>query len=71
MTALTIRPGLYVVQLDRRDLKSPSGKPLHLPPSKLAVAALIAHEWDTQEEVLKPHGLPIVCLDSVGCLGPD
>ena len=57
--------GGYAVTLDKRPLKTPSGKRLIVPPEKRLVAALIASEWENQQTVLKPHALPMV---SLGCL---
>ena len=56
------RDGGYAVTLDRRPLKTPSGKRLIIPPEKRLVAALIASEWENQQTVLKPHALPMVRL---------
>ncbi|KAL1680879.1 hypothetical protein EV122DRAFT_261665 [Schizophyllum commune] len=58
------RDGGYVVTLDRRALKTPSGNTLLLPRNKFAVASLIAAEWESQSTVLKPHALPITSLAS-------
>ena len=52
--------GTRSITLDKRNLKTPSGLPLRLPPQKLAAALMIAHEWDVQDVVLKPHNLPVV-----------
>ncbi len=46
--------------LDKRPLKTPAGKTLLLPESKALLATLIAHEWEAQETLLKPHALPMV-----------
>ena len=46
--------------LDSRALKTPGGKPLLLPRSKLVAAALIVTEWENQRNVLKSHALPMV-----------
>jgi ATP synthase mitochondrial F1 complex assembly factor 2 len=60
----------YVVTLDKRPLKTPSGKTLALPHSKHLAATLIATEWENQDKVLKAHALPMVffffCLLSFG-----
>lgn len=50
----------HTVTLDKRPLKTPAGKTLLLPERKALLATLIAHEWETQEKLLKPHALPIV-----------
>lgn len=50
----------HTVTLDKRPLKTPAGKTLLLPERKALLATLIAHEWETQETLLKPHALPIV-----------
>jgi chaperone required for assembly of F1-ATPase len=64
--------GGYIVQLDRRNLRTPGGKKLVIPAERRLLAALIAHEWDIQEEVLKQHALPMVrcspCHSDRGCL---
>lgn len=49
------------ITLDKRSLKTPSGNTLVVPPNKTLLASLIAAEWDTQEKLLKPHALPLVC----------
>ena len=54
------RDGGYAVTLDKRPLKTPSGKRLIIPPEKRLVAALIASEWENQQTLLKPHALPMV-----------
>ncbi|RDX52663.1 ATP12-domain-containing protein [Lentinus brumalis] len=56
--------GGYVVTLDKRPLKTPSGKRLIVPPEKRLVAALIASEWENQKTLLKPHALPMTSLAS-------
>jgi hypothetical protein len=48
------------IMLDSRALKTPGGKPLLLPRSKLIAAALIVTEWENQRNVLKSHALPMV-----------
>ena len=48
------------IMLDSRALKTPGGKPLLLPRSKLVAAALIVTEWENQRNVLKSHALPMV-----------
>jgi ATP synthase mitochondrial F1 complex assembly factor 2 len=50
----------FTVTLDKRPLKTPAGKTLLLPKNKALLATLIAHEWETQETLLKPHALPMV-----------
>lgn len=58
------RDGGYIVTLDSRALKTPSGHTLLLPRNKFAVASLIAAEWENQRTVIKPHALPITSLAS-------
>jgi ATP synthase F1 complex assembly factor 2 len=48
------------VTLDHRNLRTPGGKKLVVPQDKRLVAALIANEWENQEEILKQHALPMV-----------
>lgn len=43
-------------------LKTPDLKPIRLPEEKKSAAIVIAHEWDSQEQILKPHSLPLVSL---------
>lgn len=52
--------GAWSVLLDKRTLKTPSGLKLTLPKEKLTSALVIAHEWDSQDNLLKPHSLPLV-----------
>jgi ATP synthase F1 complex assembly factor 2 len=58
------RGDAFAVTLDKRALKTPSGNVLLLPTKKSLVATLIAAEWDNQETLIKPHALPMVCLNS-------
>ena len=55
----------YVITLDKRPLKMPSGATLLVPANKPLVATLIAAEWETQETLLKPHALPMVMECSI------
>ena len=50
----------FVVTLDKRPLKTPSGNILTIPKDKRLVATLIAMEWENQDTMLKPHSLPLV-----------
>ncbi len=50
----------WLVQLDGRDLRSPSGKPLSLPGADLADA--IASEWAAQGDEVDPASMPIFSL---------
>ncbi|KAF9264748.1 ATP12-domain-containing protein [Marasmius fiardii PR-910] len=54
----------YVVTLDKRPLKTPSGNTLLLPHNKPIAAALVATEWENQETLIKPHALPMTSLVS-------
>ncbi|KAL0580254.1 ATP synthase mitochondrial F1 complex assembly factor 2 [Marasmius crinis-equi] len=54
----------FVVTLDKRALKTPSGNTLLLPHNKHLVAALVATEWENQETLIKPHALPMTSLVS-------
>lgn len=56
------KPDGLVVTLDKRPLKTPAGKTLTLPKSKRLLAALIAHEWDNQDSLIKPFALPMTSL---------
>ena len=52
--------GGFTVTLDNRFVKTPSGGDLVVPGEALAQA--IANEWDAQEEVIKPHSMPMMQL---------
>lgn len=54
--------GRHIVHLDQRKLRTPAGNVINLPNSKAALALLIAHEWQSQEKLIKPHALPITSL---------
>ncbi|KAI0081375.1 ATP12-domain-containing protein [Panus rudis PR-1116 ss-1] len=54
----------FLVTLDKRPLKTPSGNKLLFPKSKRIVATLVAMEWDNQETLLKQHSLPMTSLTS-------
>ncbi|KAI0792874.1 ATP12-domain-containing protein [Abortiporus biennis] len=54
----------YVVTLDKRPLKTPSGNKLLIPPTKRLTATLVATEWENQEVVLKQHSLPMTSITS-------
>ena len=57
--ASDIRPaeGGWAVALDERPLRTPGKLPLVLPTEPLARA--VAAEWDAQEDVINPHGMPL------------
>jgi len=67
------RGDAYAVTLDKRPLKTPAGNTMLLPESKALIATLIAHEWETQETLLKPHALPLTSLASraIDALGQE
>ncbi|KAL4068082.1 hypothetical protein V8B97DRAFT_1866613 [Scleroderma yunnanense] len=52
----------FVVTLDKRALKTPSGNTLILPKEKRLAATLIANEWENQEKFLKQHALPMTSI---------
>jgi chaperone required for assembly of F1-ATPase len=52
--------GAHIVRLDQRTLKTPSGRPLHLPTR--ALAAAVAAEWDAQGEHIVPATMPLTQL---------
>lgn len=52
----------FVVTLDNRPLKTPSGNKLHLPQTKRILATLVATEWENQDKILKTHTLPVVSV---------
>ncbi|TIC47232.1 DNA topoisomerase II [Wallemia mellicola] len=56
--------GRHIVHLDTRKLRTPAGNVIDLPSNKGALALLIAHEWQSQDKVIKAHALPITSLAS-------
>lgn len=52
--------GLYEVNLDRRKLKTPSGKLFTVPNEALAIA--VATEWDAQKDSIKFYTMHLVQL---------
>ncbi|CAL1703662.1 unnamed protein product [Somion occarium] len=63
----------HLVTLDKRPLKTPSGKHLLLPKEKRLAAILVAGEWDNQDTLLKQHSLPMTSLTSraIDALGDE
>jgi ATP synthase F1 complex assembly factor 2 len=53
-------PTSYLITLDGRPLKTPSGKKLEVPAERKVLALLIANEWENQKEIMKVSGLPMV-----------
>lgn len=49
--------GAHIVRLDQRTLKTPAGKPLHMPTRALAEA--VAAEWEAQGEIIAPSTMPL------------
>ena len=58
--ALATHNGGFSVQLDGRDLRSPAGRLLNLP--KLALARVIADEWQAQGDYIDPASMPLFSL---------
>ncbi|WFD36753.1 ATP synthase mitochondrial F1 complex assembly factor 2 [Malassezia cuniculi] len=56
------RTDAFVVQLDRRSLRTPGGNILRVPSNRPLLACLVAQEWDEQSQVVKPHSLPMTSL---------
>ncbi len=52
--------GLYTVTLDGRPIKTTTKQPLHLP--TLALAKVIADEWQAQGDKIKPEVMPFTTL---------
>lgn len=57
-------PTSYLITLDGRPLKTPSGKKLEVPAERKVLALLIANEWENQKEIMKVSGLPMTSLAS-------
>lgn len=53
----------YLIHLDGRTLKTPGKHTLYVPNAH--VADLIAHEWDAQDEHIKPETMPVTRLVNV------
>ena len=53
-------PTSYLITLDGRSLKTPSGTKLEIPAERKVLALLIANEWENQKDVMKVSGLPMV-----------
>jgi ATP synthase F1 complex assembly factor 2 len=58
--SVKLEDGKYVVQLDGRNLRTPSKNKILLPAERKQLAQLLAAEWDGQLSNLKPHSLPLV-----------
>lgn len=52
----------FVVQLDRRNIRTPDGHILAVPADRPLLACLIGQEWDEQTQVLRSHSLPLTSL---------
>jgi ATP synthase F1 complex assembly factor 2 len=65
----------FRVKLDGKPIRTPSNHPLVIPKNRKLLAAMVAHEWDSQDKLLKTHALPLVgshfiCEESLTCF-PD
>ncbi|KAH8556965.1 hypothetical protein BGW37DRAFT_515863 [Umbelopsis sp. PMI_123] len=63
--------GKYTVQLDGRNLRTPSKNKILLHSDCKQLAQLLAAEWDGQSTNLKPHSLPLTSLLSRAIDGLD
>ncbi|KAJ1800516.1 chaperone [Coemansia sp. RSA 2399] len=61
-TTVEERDGKYIVVLDKRPIKTPSGKQVQIPECQKTLAWLIAGEWESQKEVIGSHSLPLTSL---------
>lgn len=52
----------FVVQLDKRSVRTPGGQVLRVPWNRPLLACLVAQEWNEQTQVVKPHSLPMTSL---------
>ncbi|KAJ1028719.1 hypothetical protein NDA16_001885 [Ustilago loliicola] len=52
----------FQILLDKRSIRTPSGQPIVIPRERELLATCIAQEWSEQEQVLKPHTLPLTSL---------
>ncbi|CAO3696114.1 unnamed protein product [Umbelopsis ramanniana] len=69
--SIKLEDGKYVVQLDGRNLRTPSKNKILLPAERKQLAQLLAAEWDGQHSNLKPHSLPLTSLLSRAIDGLD
>jgi ATP synthase F1 complex assembly factor 2 len=53
----------FVVELDKRKLKSPDGNIVTIPKQHPSLALLVAGEWESQDKLLKSTSLPVVSVD--------
>lgn len=70
--AVTVEPvgDQFAILLDGKNMKTPSGKPVHVP--SLALATGMASEWEAQETVIDFRSMPLVRLaHSAIESGPD
>ncbi|KAJ2159039.1 chaperone [Coemansia sp. RSA 552] len=56
--------GGYVVRLDKRAIKTPDGKVVCIAQEQPMLAWLVAGEWESQQEFLGLHSLPLTSLVS-------
>jgi chaperone required for assembly of F1-ATPase len=54
--AVVPAPGGFTVELDGKPVRTPAKRALVLPTQR--IADIVAAEWDAQEGVINPHGMP-------------
>lgn len=61
-TSVSVEPvdSQFAILLDGKNMKTPSGKPVHVPTRALATA--MAREWEAQQEVIDFRSMPLVRL---------
>lgn len=52
----------FQILLDSRAIRTPSGQAIVIPKERELLATCIAQEWSEQDQVLKPHTLPLTSL---------
>ncbi|KAJ1671529.1 chaperone [Spiromyces aspiralis] len=52
----------YAVLLDKKQIKTPEGQPIRIPPANKTLAYLVAGEWESQREALRTHSLPLTSM---------
>lgn len=52
----------FKILLDSRPIRTPSGQTIVIPHNRELLATCIAQEWSEQDQVLKPHTLPLTSL---------
>ncbi len=66
-TTHQLEEGLFAIQLDAKNLKTPARRTLTLPSEP--AARIVADEWQAQEKEINPATMPATRLANTGCDG--